>query len=262
LNFYEIEHPDGPNDIIMCGMLRKKSKRERKLSIIMPNYNNEKYLDESIDSVINQTHQNWELIIVDDCSTDNSVKVIKKYLKDKRIKLFKNRKNKGVAETRNKCISQSKSNIIVQVDPDDYIEPIALEVINNEFSSDRDLTLLFSDLNRIIDGKKYPTKQRDIQNFNDWRVKPRAFHISAFKKSAVNRFGGYNKNLKTCEDINFYYKIFENKLKHKYIPMYLYNWRINPNSLCNTNKLECVNCSYGKDNCIFYKNFKKMKLIN
>jgi len=61
-----------------------------KISILMANYNNDKYISEAIESVVNQTYQNWELIIIDDSSTDSSVKLINKFLNNKKIKFYKN----------------------------------------------------------------------------------------------------------------------------------------------------------------------------
>jgi len=66
------------------------------ISVLMPNYNSEKYLNEAIESILNQTYENFEFIILDDCSTDNSWKIIQEYAKkDKRINIFRNEKNLG-----------------------------------------------------------------------------------------------------------------------------------------------------------------------
>lgn len=74
------------------------------VSIIMPAYNAEKYIAEAIESVLKQTYTNWELIITDDKSTDDTEKIIKKYQdQDKRIKLYALSKNQGVANARNIC---------------------------------------------------------------------------------------------------------------------------------------------------------------
>ena len=75
------------------------------VSIIMPSYNTEQYIAETIQSVINQTYQNWELIIVDDCSTDNTDTVVGK-IKDSRIRYLKNEKNSGAAVSRNKALEK------------------------------------------------------------------------------------------------------------------------------------------------------------
>lgn len=91
------------------------------VSIITPIYNAEKYLDETILSVINQSYKNWELILIDDCSVDKSYEIIKKYLKnDKRIKYLKNNKNIGPALTRNKGINNSNGEYIAFLDSDDF----------------------------------------------------------------------------------------------------------------------------------------------
>lgn len=90
------------------------------ISIIIPTYNSEKYLSASINSVKNQTYQNWELLIIDDCSTDTSVCIVREAMKhDKRIKLFKNQQNEGAAVTRNKGIKESKGRYICFLDADD-----------------------------------------------------------------------------------------------------------------------------------------------
>ncbi len=89
------------------------------VSIVMPSYNTAKFIEASIKSVLEQTYTNWELLIVDDCSTDNSDSVVKPYLKDKRIKYFKNVKNSGAAISRNKALREAKGRWIAFLDSDD-----------------------------------------------------------------------------------------------------------------------------------------------
>ena len=93
-------------------------KNNNLFSIIMPCYNAEKYLKQSINSVINQTYENWELIIINDKSNDSSPEIIKSF-KDKRILTISNDINLGVALTRNKGIEKSKGNFIAFIDSDD-----------------------------------------------------------------------------------------------------------------------------------------------
>jgi glycosyltransferase involved in cell wall biosynthesis len=90
------------------------------VSIITPNYNSEDYIKNSIESVISQTYLNWEMIIIDDASTDNSIEIIESYLqKDKRIKLIKLEKNAGPAVARNNGIELAKGDFIAFLDSDD-----------------------------------------------------------------------------------------------------------------------------------------------
>ena len=93
------------------------------VSIIMPSYNTAKFIDETIESVLKQTYTNWELIIVDDCSTDSTDEVVKKYLSDSRIKYLKNEKNSGAALSRNKALREAKGKWIAFLDSDDLWEP-------------------------------------------------------------------------------------------------------------------------------------------
>lgn len=97
------------------------------VSVIMPSYNTAKYIAETIDSVLAQTYQNWELIIVDDCSTDNTDEVVEKFLKDSRIRYFKNERNMGAAASRNKALREAKGKWIAFLDSDDLWESEKLE---------------------------------------------------------------------------------------------------------------------------------------
>ena len=98
------------------------------VSVITPMYNGEKYLGEMIDSVIGQTYDKWELVIVDDCSTDGSCKIVEEYIKrDNRIRLIKQKKNTGPAEARRVSIKNAKGKYIAFLDCDDIWMPEKLE---------------------------------------------------------------------------------------------------------------------------------------
>lgn len=97
------------------------------VSVVMPSYNTAKYIGESIESVINQTYPNWELIIVDDCSTDNTDSVVQGYLSDSRIRFLKNEKNSGAAISRNYALREAKGKWIAFLDSDDVWLPEKLE---------------------------------------------------------------------------------------------------------------------------------------
>ena len=98
------------------------------VSIITPNWNCAKYICETIKSVQAQTYQNWEMIIVDDCSTDNSEEVVKPFLElDKRIRFLKNGKNSGAAVSRNYALREAKGRWIAFLDSDDLWLPEKLE---------------------------------------------------------------------------------------------------------------------------------------
>ena len=97
------------------------------VSIIMPSYNTGKFIAETVNSVLAQTYENWEIIIVDDCSTDNTDEVVAQFLSDERIKYLKNDKNSGAAVSRNKALREAKGKWIAFLDSDDLWAPDKLE---------------------------------------------------------------------------------------------------------------------------------------
>jgi glycosyltransferase involved in cell wall biosynthesis len=97
------------------------------VSIIMPSYNTAKFIAESIEAVVKQTYSNWELLIVDDCSSDNTDEVVESFLVDTRIKYFKNAKNSGAAVSRNRALREAKGKWIAFLDSDDLWMPEKLE---------------------------------------------------------------------------------------------------------------------------------------
>lgn len=96
------------------------------VSIIMPSYNTGAFIEDSIQSVLNQTYSNWELIIVDDCSTDNTLEILEK-INDDRIIILKNDRNSGAAVSRNKALRKAKGQWVAFLDSDDLWHPEKLE---------------------------------------------------------------------------------------------------------------------------------------
>ncbi len=97
------------------------------VSIIMPSYNTAQYISKSIQSVLMQTYKDWELIIIDDCSTDNTDEVVITFLSDKRIRYLKNEKNCGAAASRNRALREAKGKWIAFLDSDDLWMPDKLK---------------------------------------------------------------------------------------------------------------------------------------
>ena len=97
------------------------------VSIVMPSYNTEKYISESIESILAQTYPYWELLIVDDCSTDGTDAAVEQYLSDTRIRYLKNECNSGAAISRNYALREAKGKWVAFLDSDDTWEPEKLE---------------------------------------------------------------------------------------------------------------------------------------
>ena len=99
------------------------------VSIITPTYNSQMFLEQTIDSIVNQTYKNWELIIVDDASSDNTVNIINNYVSEfKNIHLIQNEINLGAGVARNKGIQAAKGDFIAFLDSDDLWNPNKLKV--------------------------------------------------------------------------------------------------------------------------------------
>lgn len=120
------------------------------VSIIVPVYNSEKYLTECIESIINQTYKNIEVILVDDFSPDNSFEICERFAKkDNRIKFFRKQKNEGVSEARNFGLQKSKGDYICFVDSDDYLENNYVECLLLR-AQEGDLDLTFCRYNVVL----------------------------------------------------------------------------------------------------------------
>ena len=129
-------------------------------SILIANYNNGHFFKDCYESIMQQTFTNWEVIIVDDESLDDSVNIIKQLISnDKRFKLFQNIENKGCGYTKNKCAKLASGEILGFVDSDDALKPNAIEIMisaHKEFKSAAIVTSRFElvdlYLNYIKDG--------------------------------------------------------------------------------------------------------------
>lgn len=122
------------------------------VSIIMPSWNTGRFIAETIQSVIDQTYTNWELLIVDDCSTDNTDEVVASF-KDERIKYFHNEKNSGAALTRNKAMRKARGEWIAFLDSDDLWMPEKLEHQIN-FMKKNGYNLSFTEYEKIDEDSK------------------------------------------------------------------------------------------------------------
>lgn len=157
---------------------------KKMLSIIIPSYNHEKYISESIQSVISQTYQNWELIIVDDGSKDNSVNIIKKYTNE-RIHLIE-QKNQGAHNAINRGLLEAKGDYLAILNSDDVYEPNRFKVMIAEMEKFPEIGFLCSYI-RVInsDGKNLGVKQ-GWKNMEPWIVPNKELSFAATDDFKLN----------------------------------------------------------------------------
>ncbi|MBR7157068.1 MAG: glycosyltransferase family 2 protein, partial [Bacteroidales bacterium] len=131
--------------------------RKPLVSIITPSYNSEKYIDETIQSVIAQTYSNWEMLIVDDCSNDTTRNIVKKYiLSDSRIKLYELPHNSGPSVARNTAIGKANGTFLAFLDSDDIWFPNKLEeqiayMLDNNYAFTYTPSIQIDENSQVID---------------------------------------------------------------------------------------------------------------
>ena len=177
--------------------------KEDLVSIVTPTYNCGKFITETIESVIGQTYKNWEMIIVDDCSKDNTQEIVKKYLKnDKRIKYIKFEKNQGAAIARNTAIREAKGRYIAFLDSDDLWSKDKLETYTNYEEIDENSKLL----GIRVTGPKEITK-KGMYNYC-WpgclTVMYNAEKIGLIQIKDIKKNNDYAMWLKICKKANCY----------------------------------------------------------
>lgn len=205
------------------------------ISIITPTFNTPpKYLEECISSVISQSYENWELCIVDDNSTDLTVrKIIKKYAKiDQRIKYNFNKSNENISKASNKAVKLANGEWLGFLDHDDYLWPNALYEIVKLINERPKTDFIYTDEDKISE---------DGQNHCDPFFKPnwspdtlRSFnyitHFTVLKKSLFNEVGGFTVGLEGSQDYDLILKATERAKSIAHIQKVLYSWRKIPNS--------------------------------
>ena len=208
-------------------------KSDTLFSVLIANYNNGKYLDDAINSVFRQTYDNWEIIIVDDCSTDNSADKYKKYDSDPRIQIFYNDRNHGCGYTKRRCAELAHGDICGFLDPDDTLTPDALEVMVKAHQEDDSLSMVYSRFNEVDENLQFirVSKQQGIipEGSSFLEGDGGISHFVTFKTSAYRKTPGIDANFLRAVDHNMYF-LLEEVGKVKFIDRVLYNYRTNTGS--------------------------------
>lgn len=222
-----------------------EGRKEPLVSIITPLYNSEKYIGETIESVLNQTYKNWEMLIIDDCSKDNGVKIVNNYiLKDKRIKLFRNEKNEGVSFSRNRAIDLSQGKYIAFLDSDDLWKKEKLEK-QISFMEKNNIDLSYTGYEKInTDGSlrgeiKVPKKidykellKNCLINCISGVYRKKKFEVFRFKKTKVEDYVFWLEIFKQIDyaygiqESLAYYRVSNNSRSSNKLDIVKFHWKI------------------------------------
>ena len=206
-------------------------------SVLIAQYNNAEYLEQAIESVFAQTYKNWEIILVDDCSTDNSPEVYKKYSDDTRIRIFYNEINRGCGYTKRRCAELANGEICGFLDPDDILLPNALEATTKIHVQHPEVSIVFSrnyccdnDLNILRETRliQIPADKTYFTNYlHD------AENYSCYKKEYYDKTKGLNPLYKAGVDAELYF-IMEEVGEIYILNEFTYKYRVQkPNSITN-----------------------------
>lgn len=234
-----------------------------KISIIIPIYNSEKYIERCLKSIMYQNYDNLEIILVNDGSKDKSVEIMKKFQKlDNRIKII-DKKNTGVSDTRNRGLEIATGDYIMFMDSDDCLEENAInKIINIIYEKNVDIikfnyNILLNEMKvkeESEDYTKYTQKilfELDIKKFMDEILsgKINAYVWTLVIKKEIIKNIRFNEKIGMMEDLLFYINILLEASRMFVMNDGLYDYFVNPESVCNSSKY-------------YYRNFCDMLMVH
>ena len=200
------------------------------VSVVMSAYNSESSIAESIESILNQSYQNIEFLIIDDCSTDKTAEIIESYLeKNKNIKFTKNKSNLGLTKSLNILINKSSGQYIARQDADDISlhhrvqEQMQLLKSNNlDFCTTR---AIIKDSRKLRPGVSSFLPKKLVLKFKN----PFIHGTLLAKKTVINEIGNYDENFFYAQDYKLFYDLLKSKYNFKMIlkPQYILNIKDN-----------------------------------
>ncbi|SDW72152.1 glycosyltransferase [Flavobacterium degerlachei] len=228
------------------------------ISIVIPCFNDAEYIEQSINSALNQSHTNLEVIVVDDGSNAET-KVVLKKLEPKITKLI-TQENQGQSTARNVGITQAKGDYILVLDSDDFFEPSFCEKAIIHFEKDNTIKIITSHVRRLL-----LNKQNDVFIPNGGTIIKFLKYNGAtgsamFRKSDWQKVGGYDEAMRQgFEDWEFYIRLLKEGGYSYVIPETLFNYRIKENStttIANKNRSNLLNYIYLKHKDIYINNYE------
>jgi len=194
------------------------------ITVYITNYNYGKYIKQAIESVLNQTYQNFEIIIIDDGSTDMSKQIIEGYEKHPKISVIF-QQNKGLTISNNIAISVARGKYIIRLDADDYFEKNALKLLYNEFYKDNELGMVFGDwyeideFDNILTIEKRHDFKKDVSLFDQ----PAHGACTMFRLSYLKELQGYDESLSRQDGYELWFRFVKQyKIRNINIPIFYY----------------------------------------
>ena len=217
---------------------------QQKITYLIANYNNAKYLTDCLHSLQKQTNPHWQALIYDDASTDDSVKIIQELLPKfpiKKIKLYKQTKNKGKFYGLNLLISKATTEILAIFDPDDYLMPNATKEVLNFYYKNPQAKWTHSHYQEMNENltKILKIRGKHIPSHLSFLAFGNITHLLSFKNATYKQITPINSKLYFAEDKDLIYKL-EEQGECGFIPKVLYKYRTVPQSATHNKKNRSV----------------------
>lgn len=203
-----------------------------KVSVIMATYNNAPYLWQAIDSVIRQTFEDWELIVVDDGSTDDTQDVLKEYKGDGRIKILTNRENLGLTKSCNIALRECRGDYVMRLDSDDFLDESAIAVLAMILDKKADVDLVDCDhflVDAAGDVIEYVRRKKLYEEVEVLDLPPISTAVM-IRRHCYEALDGYNEEL-SCQDTYDFWMRFIQKFRAYNINLPLWYYRQHPETL-------------------------------
>lgn len=212
-----------------------------KVSIILPVYNGADCVSDSIDSVLAQTYKEFELIIVNDCSTDNTWEILQGYAaKDNRVKIYSNEVNKKLPRTLNAGFEKATGEYLTWTSDDNEYRPEAIQEMVTYLDDNPNCGMVYTDMTIVNKmGKSVEESYQIAAEAKDLRLKSVCGACFMYRKSIADEIGEYNPDLFLAEDYEYWMRISE---KSKIVPLHkdLYKYTYRPESLSGSQRWETI----------------------
>lgn len=209
-----------------------------KVTIVLPVYNGEKYLRESLDSIETQTYHNFELIIVNDASTDRSLEIAEEYAhKDPRIRIYTNEHNSKLPQSLNNGFARATGELYTWTSDDNILLPKFLERMVQTFEAHPEADLVYG-MQQFIDenGKVYAVRDYP-KDMDDIYIKNMVAACFMYRKKVHEELHGYDTSKFLVEDYDFWLRAYE-KFHFFFLPEILFSYRMHPGSLTGSRQEE------------------------
>jgi len=212
----------------------KQSMNRPEISVVLPTYNGERFLRRALDSILDQTFERWELIIVNDASTDSTQEIINNYQsKDPRIRCVRNARNEKLPASLNIGFSHASGGFLTWTSDDNYYDPEAFAKMLGVLESNRDIGLVYADMAIVSEDEKIiRSKARNyIGKLYSGCCVGACF---MYRADLHDRFGTYDTSLFCAEDYEFWLRLWTGGVRFHHLKKMLYYYRDNPASLSAT----------------------------